>query len=136
MKKMLLLCMIILFISGCKTEEKTEISNSKILNYMEEMFANTEVKVYSDILNLKIYNNGKILDLKQGFQNQKITISEFLSQLDFIKEANDGGTKVYKSNDKIAYDTNFFVAQCKTLNENNNILISVKENVADFCQFE
>lgn len=136
MKKVILFSLILLLMSGCKSDSIEKKKESQILEYMDEVFIDSDIQVYSDITDLKIQYQGKAMELKSGLRSKNIKISELLQNLDFVTSANDGGSKLYKSTDTIKYDQDFFVAQCRTLNGNNNILFSSKENVVEFCKYK
>ena len=123
MKKVgLLICLALL--TGCtsKLESKIEITD----NNKETVI---ELQDKSFITKYNVLYNGK--DIKEALENKEITIEDFISNMQEVSTANDGGSKLYKATDK--NKKLYYVAACNTTAGDKDIYLSKDENVIDNC---
>lgn len=129
MRKLFLLILLIFLISGCaivkETEEKGEDSyqSAITLNDGRKIYATFDVKYKSD-------------SLMTLLRNQEITIDEFIQKLTFVDTVKDGGSKLYKYTDDLAFSglNSFYVLSCNSLDNIKDIFITKnKDDLNNLC---
>ncbi len=102
-------------------EEKFTIENT--LNDGRKIYFSFEVPYEDDGLN-------------NAFSNNKLSIDDFTSKLDYITIYKDGGSKMYKYNkSKNTFgNEDFYVMVCHTLDNNKDIYVAkYRENLNNVC---
>lgn len=135
MKKIFIILIICICIVGCNKKNsynESEKEKNKIVNYLEEIYSNDVVKVYSNVADLSVTYNSKQGYLKENLANNNFTIKEFISTLDLIKKKEDGA-RLYVSNKNVEDGLTFYLAEC-FINNDSYVLIGDSEKVFENCQ--
>lgn len=127
MKKKLLgmlFCGILLLgLTGCKNENNQSFKiNEKFLNGTT-LNDGRHISFTFDVP----YNDGYLSD---ALLYNRITIDEFINELDFESDANDGGSKLYKYNkaNKVFGNKYFYVIVCNSLDGIKDIFVAKNIN--------
>lgn len=145
MKKIIILCGILILLTGCKgqmvssgnTKQQEEIlrDNFKI-NTKEKGDCNQEIVEYYSNGNQKVYL--VCLDeVKINIQNKEMTLKKYLKEygidsgmneiftkLKIENALNDGGTAIYRDKEPKQYSNNgIMIVKCKTVRGNNDVYI-------------
>lgn len=103
---------------------------------MEEIISLEDIKIYSEISNLLIRMNNENYDLVKALKNNTINYEELINKMRLIKEANDGGSKIYESTSEIEVNNHFYLIKCNNINGNKNVLISDDVETIEYCKIK
>lgn len=131
--KLILCCIFIFNLTGCKKEQNINI------NYVQEANCNHKPqilleeenrKIYTYCLNdMKINMKNKTIDLKEYVENNSKAIDQIIEILELEEFFSDGGTKIYRGN-------NLTLVKCNTLDGNRDIYIGNEDTKfkQNFCK--
>ena len=99
-----------------------DIIYKELANSYKQAGEDVSAKIYSYGLDeIKITINGKTYLLEDALKQNKITITDIISQLKTEEVLYDGGTNIYRdSNDKKVADGNLTIIKCNAAISNNN----------------
>lgn len=79
------------------------------------------------------YNNAYLMEL---LRDKEINIDDYINKLEMVEEYRDGGTKLYKYNEKLKFSGlgEYYVLNCNSLDNIKNVYIAKnKDNLEDLC---
>lgn len=130
------LILALLLITGCNKgnhdeQKKLNFSDEKSNKNFAEIYEfEDESKIYSEFANIRfVVDNDEKISLKKALELKMITIDDIIKKMNYIDEANDGGSKLYNYNieDNDLPDTSFMLVKCHRIIDANNFE-SVKYN--------
>lgn len=130
------LILALLLITGCNKgnhdeQKKLNFSDEKSNKNFAEIYEfEDESKIYSEFANIRfVVDNDEKISLKKALELKMITIDDIIKKMNYIDEANDGGSKLYNYNieDNDLSDTSFMLVKCHRIIDANNFE-SVKYN--------
>ncbi len=117
----------------CEKNEN-ETCDSKEKFYYRSTLDDGRLVSYS--INITYLENGKTKYLHDEIFNNNLSIDDFVSKLNLIKEFKDGGSKLYEYDKRKKYygDEDFYVIVCNNISGDNNIYVSkYKETINEVC---
>ena len=130
------LILALLLITGCNKgnhdeQKKLNFSDEKSNKNFAEIYEFEDgIKIYSEFANIRfVVDNDEKISLKKALELKMITIDDIIKKMNYIDEANDGGSKLYNYNieDNDLSDTSFMLVKCHIIIDANNFE-SVKYN--------
>lgn len=135
-KQVITLILVLLLITGCNKgnydeQKKLNFSDEKSNKNFAEIYEFEDgSKIYSEFANIRfVVDNDEKISLKKALELKMITIDDIIKKMNYIDEANDGGSKLYNYNieDNDLSDTSFMLVKCHRIIDANNFE-SVKYN--------
>lgn len=125
--KIILSIFIIIIFTGCNTTENNLNENLQEDKFMLGTTLDNDrlIQFTFDVpYNIDFSQNEE--SLHEALLYEKISLDEFINQLTYITMANDGGSKIYKydKNKKIFGDNDFYVLECNSYDNKNDIYIA------------
>lgn len=110
-----------------------KINNTKLLTFDNVLLEPKLITTVSDRKLYSIYdtNDYKNKSLSDILDSNIISLNNIVNKMDFKDEANDGGTKIYYS-EEVA-NVPIYLIECNNLSGNNNIYILNEKNI-DYCR--
>lgn len=110
-----------------------KINNTKLLTFDNVLLEPKLITTVSDRKLYSIYdtNDYKNKSLSDILDSNIISLNNIVNKMDFKDEANDGGTKIYYS-EEVA-NVPIYLIECNNLSGNNNIYILNEMNI-DYCR--
>ena len=142
MKKVILLMLIPVLLTGCKKQVENVKSDYKIEvdiqencnQVLKDYYQYGDKKIQIACINeINLVTKFRTQTLKSYLENSEKSeeeiLDEFTSKLEFVDAMNDGGTSFYKNDD-------ITVIRCHKLGGNNNTIISTAElkNSYSLCE--
>jgi len=142
MKKVLLLSLCTLFLTGCSVDtSKEQISTLPTgQGFMFEEYDKSSgfktiyeykdgKKIISEFKEIVYIDHDKDIksNLAEAITNNDITIENLIDIMSLTDIVNDGGSKIYKLSD------NVWLVACNTLDNNKNFIIGTSNNIIDKC---
>ena len=149
MKKISIVILLMLLITGCNNNSKSE----KLLDFSQEKSSKNfaEIysfedgrKIYSEFANIEfIINENESVNLKDALNQNKISIDDIINKMTYQDSLNDGGSVVYyySIKDNNLANKDFYLVKCHNIieNKNNNnifnenIIIGSELNIVEKC---
>lgn len=145
------LILALLLITGCNKgnhdeQKKLNFSDEKSNKNFAEIYEFEDgSKIYSEFANIRfVVDNDEKISLKKALELKMITIDDIIKKMNYIDEANDGGSKLYNYNieDNDLSDTSFMLVKCHRIIDANNfesveyntdIILGTSSDIVEKC---
>lgn len=127
MLKKLFIVFFIIFLCGCNNKEK------------EYKYATDDNRLIFFIYDVEYIKNNTSSSVRVEIQNNRMTINEFINDLEYVSSLWDGGSKIYKYDPKNKKygDNEFYVLSCNTLDGIKDVYVAQnKETLNNKCNKE
>lgn len=120
MKKIFMLCGILILLSGCERNYSISFQNQNDCNKPQLLLTKNEKNIYTYCLEkLKVKINKKEIELKNYIEDNDGAIDKIIKTLELEDILDDGGTQIYKGD--------ITLIKCNTLDGNKDIYIGSKD---------
>lgn len=145
------LILVLLLITGCNKgnydeQKKLNFSDEKSNKNFAEIYEFEDgSKIYSEFANIRfVVDNDEKISLKKALELKMITIDDIIKKMNYIDEANDGGSKLYNYNieDNDLSDTSFMLVKChriidadnfESVKYNTDIILGTSSDIVEKC---
>ena len=117
-------------------EKKEEIFYNNI-NLQKNIFNEDKYKKFYISFNPTYKNNNEDITIKYAIENNLLNLDDFIKELEYINNLNDGGSKIYKYNkkEKTFGEESFYVAVCNSNEGIKDIFLSkYKKSLNNKCK--
>ena len=150
-KQVITLILVLLLITGCNKgnydeQKKLNFSDEKSNKNFAEIYEFEDgSKIYSEFANIRfVVDNDEKISLKKALELKMITIDDIIKKMNYIDEANDGGSKLYNYNieDNDLSDTSFMLVKChriidadnfESVKYNTDIILGTSSDIVEKC---
>ena len=150
-KQVITLILVLLLITGCNKgnydeQKKLNFSDEKSNKNFAEIYEFEDGgKIYSEFANIRfVVDNDEKISLKKALELKMITIDDIIKKMNYIDEANDGGSKLYNYNieDNDLSDTSFMLVKChriidadnfESVKYNTDIILGTSSDIVEKC---
>lgn len=147
MRKIFFIFILIFMVTACnnenldKTDKSVDWINKKVSErgLIKLYESEDNITIYSKLAKIEYLDNNITFDLQQALEDKKISIDDLIEKLDYLTEANDGGSRYYESNANFL-GNKFYLAKCNSLEGNGGIkdifIDTDEESIYDYCVIE